>query len=293
MHDHLIRVTAPGVRAFAAVTTQLTEEARRRHNCYPVAAAALGRTMTAALLMAANLKTTEESITVRIKGDGPLGEIVADACAAGSVRGYVRHPQIDLPLRGGKLDVGGAVGAGQLNVTRFNDRKQPFTGTCDLVSGEIAEDVTQYLTVSEQTPSSVGLGVLVQPDLSVSAAGGFILQVMPGITEEVLERLEKNLSVLPSVTNILSARPEAQALTELLFDGLPTTFHDSMPVQFQCTCTRQRVQNMLVSLGQTEVASMHDEGKAEIICHFCGEKYFFTQEELGYTLSLLNNNEVQ
>ena len=279
MHDHLIRATAPGVRAFAAVTTNLTEDARRRHDCYPVAAAALGRTMTAALLMAANLKTME-SITVRIKGDGPLGEIVADAFAAGTVRGYVRYPQIDLPLRNGKLDVGGGVGAGQLHITRFADLKQPFTGTSALVSGEIAEDITHYLTVSEQTPSSVGLGVLVQPDLSVAVAGGFILQAMPGVTEDVLTRLEKNLASLPAVTQILHARPEAVALIELLFAGLPVNMYDSVPLRFECTCSREKVKNMLVSLGRAEVSSLCNEGQAEICCHFCGEKYNYNQQEL-------------
>ena len=290
MHDHLIRVTAPGVRAFAAVTTGLVEEARSRHNCYPVAAAALGRTMTAALLMAANLKTAEESITIRIKGDGPLGEIIADAYAAGTVRGYVRNPQIDLPLRNHKLDVGGGVGAGQLYVSRFTTDQQPFTGASDLISGEIAEDVTHYLAVSEQTPSSVALGVLVQPDLSVSAAGGFILQAMPGVTDEVLSRLEQNLTQLPPVSQIIADRAEASAITDLLFAGLPVTLHHTMPLHFQCTCNRQRVQNMLISLGSTEIESMLSEKTTEICCHFCNDKYLFSRDELAETLQWIRNN---
>lgn len=225
MEDHVIRATAPGLRAFAAVTTNLTDEARRRHNCYPVAAAALGRTMTAALLLATNLKA-DESITVRISGDGPLGEIIADATARGSVRGYVKNPQIDLPLQEGKLDVGKAVGAGNIFVTRFTGLKRPFTGSAPLVSGEIAEDVTNYLLTSEQTPSSVALGVLVGPDYTVQAAGGFLVQALPGAADEVIDKLEQNLASLRPVSHLIKAGYGAADILEKIFTGLSINLYE-------------------------------------------------------------------
>lgn len=279
MHDQLIRATAPGIRAFAAVTTNLVEEARNRHDCFPVAAAALGRTMTGALLLAANLKTAE-SITVRISGDGPLQEIVADAYPDGSVRGYVRNPFVDLPLKQGKWDVGQAVGKGHIYVTRFVGLKQPFTGSAELVSGEIAEDLTQYLAVSEQTPSSVALGVLIAPDTTVAAAGGFFIQALPGAEEQALARLEENLQQLPPVSQLISSGKDAKGIVETVFAGLPVTMYDSLELKFNCQCSRERVENMLVSLGEEEIKGLIAEGKAEVCCHFCSEKYQFTVQEL-------------
>lgn len=279
MHDHLIRATAPGIRGFAAITTNLAEEARRRHDCFPVAAAALGRTMTGALLMAANLKTAE-SLTVRISGDGPLKEIVADASPDGSVRGYVRNPFVDLPLNNGKLAVGQAVGNGHIYVTRFVGLKQPFTGSAELVSGEIAEDITQYLTVSEQTPSSVSLGVLIAPDTTVAAAGGFFIQALPGAEEEVLIKLEDNLRHIPPVSQMVYNGQDAKGILETVFAGLPITIYEGMDLSFNCRCSRERVKNMLVSLGSEEIKQLIDEGEAEVCCHFCSEKYRFDDQEL-------------
>ena len=286
MHDHLIRATAPGIRAFAAVTTTLVEEARRRHECFPVATAALGRTMTGALLMAANLKTAE-SMTVRISGDGPLGEIVADATPDGSVRGYVRNPFVDLPLHNGKLDVGQAVGGGHIHITRFVGLKQPFTGSAALVSGEIAEDITHYLTVSEQTPSSVALGVLIAPDTTTLAAGGFFIQALPDAEEDALIRIETNLRQIPSVSHMIHSGQDAKGILETVFSGLPTTFYDVLDLRFNCQCSRERVQNMLISLGADELKAMTAEGEAEICCHFCNEKYQFNATELAAILELL------
>lgn len=287
MPDNLIRATVPGVRAFAAVTTELVEEARLRHNCYPVASAALGRTMTAALLLAANLKS-DESLTIRFSGDGPLGETVADAHATGIVRGYVRNPHVDLPLRGNKLDVGKAVGQGHIYVTRFTGLKQPFTGSAPLVSGEIAEDVTNYLMVSEQTPSSVGLGVLVNPDLTVQAAGGFVIQALPDSDDSVLAKIEHNLAKLPPVSQMVCEGKDAAGIIEMIFDGLPISFYDVMPVKFSCPCSADRVSNMLISLGAKELTEMVEEGKAEVCCHFCAEKYQFTKEDLQALLETTN-----
>ncbi|QDR80659.1 Hsp33 family molecular chaperone HslO [Sporomusa termitida] len=286
MHDHLIRATAPGIRAFAAVTTKLVEEARRRHDCFPVATAALGRTMTGALLLAANLKTAE-SLTVRISGNGPLGEIVADAAPDGSVRGYVRNPVVDLPLHNGKLDVGRAVGSGHIHITRFVGLKQPFTGSTALVSGEIAEDITQYLTVSEQTPSSVALGVLIAPDTSTLAAGGFFIQALPDAEEDALIKLETNLRQNPSVSHMVHSGRDAKGILETVFAGLPVNFYDSLDLRFNCQCSRARVQNMLISLGAEELKAMTAEGRAEVCCHFCNEKYQFNTTELAAILKLL------
>lgn len=285
MDDHLIRAIAPGVRGFAAITTNLVEEARQRHDCYPVAAAALGRTMTAALLLAANLKN-DESITVRISGNGPLGEVVADANLSGAVRGYVRNPHIDLPLNNGKLDVSAAVGEGNIFVTRFTGLKQPFTGSVELVSGEIAEDVTNYLLVSEQTPSSVALGVLVKPDLTVAAAGGFFIQVMPDAEDNLLDQLEKNISVIPPVSRMISEGYNAEDILKKVFDGLDTKFYQSNALAFHCPCSRDKVEKVLISLGQEELTNMlEQEGQVELTCHFCANKHVFNREELGRILA--------
>ncbi|MDR3564835.1 MAG: Hsp33 family molecular chaperone HslO [Negativicutes bacterium] len=279
MADHLVKATASGVRAFAAVTTDLCEEARRRHDCYPVAAAALGRTMTAALLLAANLKT-EEAITVRIAGEGALGAVVADASPQGFVRGYVSNPHVDLPLNNGKLDVGGAVGPGQIHVTRFTGLKHPFTGSVPLVSGEIAVDVASYLLVSEQTPSTVALGVLVNPDLTVAAAGGFMVQAMPGAEDEVLAQVERNLEGLAPVSELISQGEDASAILKRIFAGLPATVFEPTTATFYCHCSDDRIETMLVSLGRKELAELVLEGQAEIRCHFCGEAYQVGRERL-------------
>lgn len=294
MQDHIIKATTiGGVRAFAAVTTNLVEEARQRHDCYPVAAAALGRTMTAALLMAVNLKN-DESITIRVAGDGPLGEVVADAHASGIVRGYVRNPQADVPLRGAKLDVGTAVGKGQIYVTRFTGLKQPFTGSSELVSGEIAEDVTQYLLVSEQTPSSVALGVLVEPDLTVGASGGFMIQALPDADDDVLCAIEKNIADIPPISQLVKEGKDATDIINLLFADLPVTLHEKMSVEFKCPCSHERVQDMLISLGEKEIQDMIiSDGEAEVCCHFCGEKYVFDQKELQEVISLITEKNRQ
>jgi len=286
MEDHLIKATtAGGIRAFAAVTTQLVEEGRKRHDCYPVAAAGLGRTMTAALLLAANLKT-EESITVRIAGDGPLGDIVADADGIGVVRGYVRHPHVDLPLHNGKLAVGAGVGNGQIAVTRFTGLKQPFTGTAELVSGEIAEDVTQYLYISEQTPSSVALGVLVDTDLTVAAAGGFMVQALPNADDEELSIVEKNILSLPPVSQLVKEGNNATSIINKIFAGLSVTLYEETSLQFACPCCHERVQDMLVSLGTEEIKDMiMSDGEAEICCHL------FDTRDLENVITLINEKK--
>ena len=285
MSDHIVRALAPGVRVVAAITTELVEEARRRHDCWPIATAALGRTMTAALLLAETLKG-DESLTVRISGDGPLGDIVADSHAKHLVRGYVRNPHVELPPTGGKLAVGAAVGSGLLHVTRFNPQKEVFTGTVALVSGEIAEDVTQYLLESEQIPSTVGLGVMVDTDGKVTGAAGFLVQAMPDATEDVLKTIEQNLPIVASPSQLAEEGISAAGIIRLLLTGLVGTVYDAEPVQFRCTCSKERVTSVLSSLGRDELDSMVAEGQSEVRCNFCNEAYQFEAEELKKIASL-------
>lgn len=294
MQDHLLRATANGVRAFVAVTTNLTEEARRRHDCYPIAAAALGRTMTGAMLLAANLKT-DESISIRIDGDGPLGAVVADAWADGRVRGYVEEPHTDLPLHNGKLDVGQAVGAGHIYVTRFTGLKQPFTGSAELVSGEIAEDMTNYLYVSEQTPSTISLGVLVNPDLSVAAAGGLMVQALPGADDAALEQIENNLAALGPISQLIQQGMNGQAILQKIFAGMEVelNLYEPLELAFRCQCSRERVTTALISLGVQELTDILKDEQAELCCHFCAEKYQFNKEELEELIESIKQQDLQ
>ena len=286
MKDTLVKAMAGDFRIYAARTTHLVGEAVRRHDCLPVAAAALGRTMTGALLLAANLKN-EEALTVKFAGAGPLGTIVADAVPEGFVRGYVEHPHVNLPLNAkGKLDVGAGVGAGLLTVTRFTGLKEPVAGSSEIVTGEIAEDLMQYLYDSEQTPSSVALGVLVAPDLSVLAAGGFFVQPLPGASEEALVRLEENLAALPAVSDMVHQGMTAHGIAEHVMQGLgKMQVLAETDLAFRCSCSKERVESMLLSLGHDDLASLVADGKAEVCCHFCGEKYAFTREDLAALLA--------
>ena len=278
----LIRAVAAGatLRAFAAVTTDVVEEARRRHDCYPVAAAALGRTLTGALLLGATLKENE-NLTLRIAGDGPLGGLIADTDGAGNVRGYVRNPQIHLPSKNGKLDVGGAVGQGYIYVTRDAGLKEPYTGSAPLVSGEIAADITHYLSASEQTPATVALGVLVNPDCSVQAAGGFFVQVMPGVEEAVIEHLEANLKKLPPVSALVNAGGTAEDMLAGVFNGLTWQVLAEQKPRYYCRCSKERLARVFATLERQELQEMIDEGRAEVRCHFCNEVYLFSKEELA------------
>jgi molecular chaperone Hsp33 len=286
MQDHLIKATADGIRVFAAVTTNLVEEASKRHHCFPIATAALGRTMTGALLLAANLKTSE-CVTLKIAGDGILGRVVADANGDGIVRGYVDNPQIDLPLNNGKLAVGEAVGKGMISLTRFTGLKQPFTGSAELVSGEIAEDITQYLSISEQTPSSVGLGVLIGTELKVLAAGGFFIQALPNVEDKAIDILEKNLQTLKPVSQMIHEGLDAKGIIAEIFQNMNVNYFEKTDLQFKCQCSKTKIEKVLISLGKKELSSLIEDGKAEVCCHFCGEKYQFVKSELEVILSSL------
>lgn len=286
MSDKLVKAITKGVRVYAAVTTDLVNEAIRRHDCYPVAAAALGRTMTGALLLAANLKN-KEALTVNIRGDGPLKNITADAVPEGFVRGYVANPHVELPLNDrGKLDVGGGVGQGLVTVTRFTGLREPMRGSSEIVTGEIAEDLTNYLYVSEQTPSSIGLGVLVDTDFSAKAAGGFIIQPMPDADEETISRLEENLQKLRPVTTMIDEGKDAKEIILEIMSGFDMEFLTTTDLAFKCQCSKERLEDVLLNLNHDDMESLIADGQAEVCCHFCGEKYHFTKEELQHLLKL-------
>ena len=284
MEDYLVRALGfeGKVRAFAVNTTATVSEAQRRHNTWPVASAALGRSLTAAVMMGAMLKG-EDKITVKIEGNGPIGPIIIDSNAKGEVRGYVSNPHVHFDLNAqGKLDVRAGVGSeGSLTVVKDLGMRDMFSGQTPIVSGEIAEDFTYYFAVSEQVPSSVGLGVLVNPDNTIKAAGGFILQLLPGCDDETITEIEKHLSTIEPVSKMIEKgySPE-QILEAVLGEGKVQTL-STLPIKFQCQCSKERFGAAIIGLGVSEIQQMIDEdGKAEAQCHFCLEKYEFNQAEL-------------
>lgn len=283
MKDYIVRATAADsqIRAFAATTAEMTETARAYHNTSPVATAALGRLLTAGAMMGSMMKNESDVLTLQVRGDGPLGGITVTADSSAHVKGYVNSPDVMLPAKNGKLDVGGAVGIGLLQVIKDMGLKEPYVGQTILVSGEIAEDLTYYFANSEQVPSSVGLGVLMNHDNTVRCAGGFIIQLMPFAKEETISRLEENLKKVTSVTELLNRgySPE-QLLGELLGDlGLEIT--DTVPTQFYCDCSKERVEKAVASIGRKELEEMIGDGEdIEVKCHFCGAAYNYTIEEL-------------
>ena len=286
MSDKLVKAITKGVRVYAAVTTDLVNEAIKRHDCYPVAAAALGRTMTGALLLAANLKN-KEALTVGFRGNGPIGNIVADAVPEGFVRGYVANPHVDLPLdQRGKLNVSGAIGQGLVTVTRFTGLGEPISGSSEIVSGEVAEDLTNYLYVSEQTPSSVGLGVLVDKEFQAVAAGGFMIQPMPDADEEIIDKLEQNLQQVRPVSTMIAEGMTPEAIIQEIMTGFDMEFLTTTDLAFKCQCSKERLEDVLLNLGHDDMASLVEDGQAEVCCHFCGEKYHFNKEELSHLLKL-------
>lgn len=283
LDDVLVRGVAWGgkIRVFAARTTRLAGELQRRHGTYPTATAALGRAATAGAMMGAMLKG-EEKLTIQVKGDGPLGQIVVDANAKGEVRGYVDHPQVHLPSNAqGKLDVAGAVGrSGFIYIIKDIGLKEPYRGSVPIVSGELGEDFTYYFASSEQTPSAVGLGVLVDVDNSVRHAGGFILQLMPGVEEREISMLEQRLQEMPHVTTLLERGESPESILSYL-TGEDLKLLESMPVVFKCTCSRERVERTLVSLGEAELTALIEEDSStEVACHFCNTAYVFDRPQL-------------
>lgn len=284
MTDRIVRATAADgqLRAMAVVGTKLVDEARIRHNCSKTATAALGRSLMATLLLGANLKG-EDTITLRIIGDGPLGAIICSADATGKVRGYLQEPDVDLPVNDkGKIDVSGGVGTkGFLHVTKDLGLKEPYTGSSPIVSGEIAEDITYYFATSEQVPSVVALGVLVDRDLSVKAAAGYIVQVMPGASEETISQLEQIVTDILPVSTLAEQNLSPEEILNTVLANWEVKILETNPVFFGCNCHRERLEGILISLGEKELTDMIEEqGEAELTCHFCADKYHFNKAEL-------------
>ena len=284
MGDYIVRATAADnqIRAFAATTKELVEKARAAHDTSPVATAALGRLLTGGVMMGAMIKGEKDILTLQVKGDGPIGGITVTADSQGHVKGYVENPDVLLPANAlGKLDVGGAVGNGMLRVIKDMGLKEPYVGQVALETGELGDDLTYYFATSEQVPSSVGLGVLMEKDNTVKQAGGFIIQLMPFTDEKVIEALEKKISEVQSVTSMLNLgmTPE-DILNELLGEFHPE-ISEKIPAEFHCDCSKKRVEKVLISLGKKELTSIINDGKpVELKCHFCNSGYTFTTEEL-------------
>lgn len=278
MEDTLTIATAEGVRIYAITTKNLVQEAADRHHTSHLATAALGRAMSGALMLAATMKDGER-ILLKLKGDGPMGEVVAEAQGT-SVRGYVGEPDVFMPLKNGKLDIGGALGQGTITITRYLQNGESFTGHAELADGEIATDITNYLYMSEQTPSSVALGVLVDKEGKVLAAGGYFIQAMPGCDEEVLEKLGNNVAVTPYVTQLLELGYTPEKIIEVLARGLEFDIKESMPVKFSCGCSKDKILNMLAALSQDDIDYLTEQPDTEVHCQYCNKVYHFSSEEL-------------
>ncbi len=282
--DYMIRAIAAdgAIRAFAINSRDIAEEARKRHNTSPVVTAALGRLLSAAAMMGIMMKGEDDILTVQIRSDGPIRGLTVTADSHGHVKGYAWQPYVILPARNGKLDVGGAVGAGVLNVIKDLGLKDPYVGQTDLVSGEIAEDLTYYFATSEQTPSSVGLGVLMNRDNTVRQSGGFIIQIMPDADEAVVSELEQRLASVSSVTDMLDEGYTPRTMLEYLLEGFDLTVTEKIPASFYCGCSKERVTKTLISLGRDELQDMIDDGEpVEVRCDMCGSVYTFDVEELA------------
>ena len=284
MNDYIIRATAANdqVRAFAAVTTEMVETAREHHNTSPVATAALGRLLTAGAMMGSMMKGEKDVLTLQIKAGGPLQGITVTADSQGNIKGYVGNPDVCIPANSkGKLDVAGAVGPGFLTVIKDMGLKEPYSGQVMLQTCEIAEDLTYYFATSEQVPSAVGLGVLMNKNNTVRQAGGFIVQLMPFAEEEVISRLEQNVQKINSVTNLLEEGHTPESLLEKVLEGFDMQINEKMDTRFHCNCSKERVAKALISIGRKELNEMIQEGKPiEMNCHFCNTNYNFTVEEL-------------
>lgn len=283
--DYMVRATAGNaqIRAFAATTRELADYGRKAHGLSPIATAALGRLMTGTVMMGQMLDNDSDMVTVKMDGDGPLKGVLATADNKGNVKGYVSNPYVVMPPNEqGHLNVGGGIGEGTLTVIRDMGLKEPYVGQVPLYTGEVAEDLTYYFTKSEQTPSSVGLGVLVEREnLSVIAAGGFIIQLMPFADEQTITHLEFNLGKFSSVTDILKAGKTPEELLQIVLEGFDIEFTDKVDLNFYCNCDKDRVERALMLIGEKEIQDMIDDGKeVEVCCHFCNKAYKFSVDEL-------------
>ncbi|WBW49600.1 Hsp33 family molecular chaperone HslO [Peptoniphilus equinus] len=296
MTDNIVRaVDSEGrIRIIAADTRYLVDTARQMHNTSPTATAALGRTLTGALLMSVTMKNDKDRLTINIKGDGPIGRIVVSAKGNGEVKGYVNHPEADLPLRerDGKLDVGGLVGQGTLTVVMDQGLKEPYVGKTQLISGEIAEDLAAYFYQSDQIPSVVSLGVLVDVDYSVKQAGGFLLQLMPGADEALIEKVEHSISGLKAVTTMLDEGMTPKDIIAKVMEGFDVKYLEETTASYQCDCSREKVTDSLLSLGRDELqAILEEDGQAEVVCHFCNTKYHFDAPALQSMLEHISDTQ--
>ena len=286
--DNIIRITEKNgaFRAFIADTTQMIDHAVSIHGLSPVAAAALGRTLTANSIMGLDLKSSNETVSIQICGDGPLGSIVSVSDNNGKVRGYVENPIVDLPLKNGKLDVSKAVGQGFITVVHNMGMKDPYVGRVRIQTGEIAEDIAYYYMISQQTPSVVALGVLVDVDYTVKAAGGYMIQLLPGADDNIISKLEANVYTLESVTEMLAAEMDVYSMAKKLLLGFDYDILQSISPQYKCNCSIDRMERALISLGKEELESIiKEDGKAELNCQFCKRKYTFDKSQLENLLT--------
>jgi molecular chaperone Hsp33 len=287
MSDYIVRAIAAGgqIRAFAATTKDTVEKARQLHNTSPIATVALGRLLTGGVMMGVTMKNDSDMLTVQIKGNGPIGAMTVTADPKGNVKGFVANPEVMLPLKDGRLDIAGAVGIGVLSVIKDIGLKEPYVGDTILITSEIADDLTYYYATSEQIPSSVGLGVLMDKDNTVEQAGGFIIQLMPDATEEVIDKLEKRIKEIKSVTHMLENGMTPEKILEYILGGMELEILDTIPAQFYCNCSKERVSKAVMSIGVKDLKEIVDDNKPiEVNCHFCNSHYTFSPQELGQML---------
>lgn len=289
MKDKLIRATAKDgmIRILAATTTELVNEGAKIHECTPTASAALGRMLTGGALMGAMLKSEKETLTLQIKGGGEAKGITVTSYSDCSVKGFIGNPNVDLPLNArGKLDVGGAIGLnGNLTVIKDLGMRDPYVGQVPIYTGEIAEDLAYYFTTSEQTPSAVALGVLVDKDLSIKAAGGFIIQMMPGADELLADLLMYRLEEIPSITSMIEEGKNINEIIEFIFEGMDLKINEEVQPTYKCDCSREKVEKAFISIGEKDLREIYEEGEEEEIkCHFCNTAYKFTNEQIAQLL---------
>jgi len=290
MKDYIVRATAANaqIRAFAIRSTNMVETARQLHHTSPVATAALGRLLSGVAMMGSMMKNPTDVLTVQVKGDGPIGGLTVTGDARGRVKGYVNNPMVLLPPKNGKLDVGGAVGNGFLQVIKDMGLKEPYAGQTVLQTGEIGDDLTFYFTNSEQVPSAVGLGVLLNKENTVKCAGGFIVQVMPFIATQVLEKLEANIASIQSVTGMLRNDETPEEMLGQVLNDLHMKIIDTMDTCFYCNCSKERVEKAIISIGKKEIQEMIDEQEPiEVNCHFCNTAYQYSVEDLRWIMDSL------
>lgn len=289
MSDYIVRATAADgqIRAFAATTKELVEHARQIHQTSPVATAGLGRMLTAGAMMGATMKGEKDILTIIAKGDGPMGGITVTADSASNVKGYVSNPSfVNPPNFFGKFDVGGAIGNGTLTVIKDIGLKEPYSGQVGLITGEIAEDLTYYFATSEQVPTSVALGVLMDKNNTVKQSGGFIIQLMPFATDEIIDKLEANIKEITSITSLLDEGLSPEDILNKVLGDMDLKIAETLPTKYHCNCSKERVTKAIASIGKADITEMIEEGKdIEVNCHFCNTNYVFSPDDLKKLLN--------